>query len=167
MSLATLSRRGLFVLASVLALGHGSPAISGEPRYWIIVHPDNPADTLRREEVSRLFLKKMTRWADGRTAAPVDLVESSPARDAFTRDIHKRPISAIKKYWQQKVFSGEAAPPPEAASEEDVLAQVRADPHAVGYVSDEAVLRGVKILDLVDPPAAARTAAKRTAAPSR
>ena len=151
MSLASLSRRGLFVLASSLALGNASPVHSGEPRYWVIVHPDNPSDTLRREEVSRLFLKKMTRWADGRTAAPVDLVESSPARDAFTRDVHRRPVSAIKKYWQQMVFSGESAPPPEVATEEDVLAMVRADPAAIGYVSDEVVLRGVKIVDIAEP----------------
>ncbi len=130
----------------------GEPsAIPAESRYWIVVHPDNPAVTLRREEVSRLFLKKMTRWADGRTAAPVDLVESAPARDAFTRDIHKRPISAIKKYWQQMVFSGESAPPPEVATEEDVLAMVRSDPAAIGYVSDEVVLHGVKIVDIVEP----------------
>ena len=152
MSLACLSRRGLFLLAGSLSVFAGGPAaISAEPRYWIVVHPDNPSDTMRRDEVSRLFLKKMTRWADGRAAAPVDLVESAPAREAFSRDIHRRSASAIKKYWQQMVFSGESAPPPEVATEEDVLAMVRSDPAAIGYVSDEVVLHGVKIVDVVDP----------------
>src|SRR5688500_17953166 len=93
-------------------------APAGEPRYWVVVHPDNPSITLRRDEVSRLFLKQITRWADGRTAAPVDLVESAPTRDAFSREIHRRPAGAIKKYWQQMVFSGQSAPPPEVATEE-------------------------------------------------
>ena len=129
----------------------GGPAPAGEPRYWIVVHPDNPAITLRREEVSRLFLKKTTRWSDGRTAAPIDLVVSAPARDDFSRDVHRRPASAIKKYGQQMVFSGQSAPPPEVARDEDVLAMVRSDPAAIGYVSDEVSLHGVKIVDIVEP----------------
>jgi hypothetical protein len=134
---------------AMLVLGSRAPA--GEPRYWVVVHPDNPSITLRRDEVSRLFLKKLTRWSDGSTAAPVDLVESSPARDAFSRDVHRRPASAIKKYWQRMVFSGQSAPPPEVATDEDVLAMVRSDPAAIGYVSDEVSLSGVKIVDIVEP----------------
>jgi ABC-type phosphate transport system substrate-binding protein len=152
-------------LLLALALGDATPARSGEPRYWVVVHPDNPTITLRRDEVSRLFLKKVTRWSDGRTAVPVDLVESAPARDAFSRDVHRRPASAIKKYWQQMVFSGQSAPPPEVLTEEDVLAMVRSDPAAVGYVSDEATLHGVKILDVVHPQP--RPASGQSAAPKR
>ena len=152
MSSALLTRRGCFLLAGVIALsGGGSAAPSGEPRYWVVVHPDNPSSTLRRDEVSRLFLKKTTRWSDGRTAVPVDLVVSAPARDVFSRDVHRRPATAIKKYWQQMVFSGQSAPPPEVATEADVLALVRSDPAAIGYVSDEVSLRGVKILDIMEP----------------
>src|SRR5688572_31263240 len=99
----------LFGTALLVAAVHSS---AGEPRYWVVVHPDNPSITLRRDEVSRLFLKKTTRWSDGSTAAPVDLVESAPAREAFSRDVHRRPASAIKKYWQRMVFSGQSAPPP-------------------------------------------------------
>jgi ABC-type phosphate transport system substrate-binding protein len=165
MSFALLRRRGLILIACALAFGGGGGiALAGEPSYWVIVHPDNPTQSLRRDEVSRLFLKKITRWSDGRAAAPVDLVESAPARDAFSRDVHQRPPAAIKKYWQQMVFSGESAPPPEVATEADVLEMVRHDPGAIGYVSDEAVLRGVKILDVVDPrprPAAAGSAPDR------
>jgi hypothetical protein len=61
-------------------------------------------------------------------------------------------VKAIKKYWQQMVFSGKSAPPPEVATDSDVLAMVRMDPAAIGYVSDEVTLRGVKIVDIVEPP---------------
>jgi len=157
-------RRPWPVLVSTIAivvLGVSAPA--GEPRYWVVVHPDNPSILLRRDEVSRLFLKKITRWSDGRAAAPVDLVESAPARDAFSRDVHRRPASAIKKYWQRMVFSGQSAPPPEVATDQDVLAMVRSDPAAIGYVSDEVTLHGVKIVDIVEPPP--RRASGQSAAP--
>ena len=125
MSFIHLSRLGLVLVAAGLALPAGSSAPAVEARYWVVVHPDNPSITLRRDEVSRLFLKKITRWSDGRVAMPVDLVEAAPARDAFSRDIHRRPASAIKKYWQQMVFTGQSAPPPEVATDLDVLAMVR------------------------------------------
>jgi len=165
MSFIHLSRLGLVLVAAGLALPAGSSAPAVEARYWVVVHPDNPSITLRRDEVSRLFLKKITRWSDGRVAMPVDLVEAAPARDAFSRDIHRRPASAIKKYWQQMVFTGQSAPPPEVATDLDVLAMVRSDPAAIGYVSDEVTLRGVKILDVVAP--SPRPPAGRGAATSR
>lgn len=157
MSPSTPSRVRCWILAALfLSFPVSAPA---EPRYWVIVHPDNPATALERDEISKIFLKKTTKWKDGATAVPVDLVEKAPARQAFSKDIHHRPASVIKKYWQQKVFSGQAAPPPEVPSEDDVLTLVSADPAAIGYVSDEAVLRGVKILDVVDPPPAPRVPA--------
>lgn len=140
-------------LAGAIALGSsGFVGARGEPRYWIIVHPDNPVETLKRSEVSRLFLKKTLSWADGTPAVPIDLDVNAPAREAFSQHVHRRAPEAIKKYWQRMVFSGKAAPPAEVATEEDVLAHVRGDPAAIGYVSDEVVLRGVKILDVIDKP---------------
>jgi ABC-type phosphate transport system substrate-binding protein len=167
MSIKGVSRVGLCLLggALTLAVGRGAAAPSGEGRYLVIVHPANASITLRRDEVSRLFLKKITRWSNGRTAAPVDLVVSAPARDVFSRDVHRRPPSAIKKYWQQMVFSGQSAPPPEVATEQDVLAMVRKDPSAIGYVSDEVSLQGVKIVDIIDPQP--RRAAPKRAAQGR
>jgi ABC-type phosphate transport system substrate-binding protein len=146
---------GRIALLAGLVILLGGPVPAGDQKYWVVVHPDNPVATMDRSEVSRLFLKKTTKWADGRPVDPVDLPEKASTREAFSLEIHGRSTAAIKKYWQQMVFSGKAAPPPEVPSEADVLAHVRADRSAVGYVSDEAVLRGVKIVDVVDPPAVA------------
>lgn len=160
MSRAQLTRGGLWLLcAGVLVSISSAEGRPEDTRYWVIVHPDNPASELAKAEVSRIFLKKETRWADGRAVAPVDLVEKAPARLAFSRDVLGRPPAAVKKYWQQMVFSGQAAPPPEVPTENDVMEMVRKDPAAIGYVSDEVVLRGVKILDVVEPRPPARTRA--------
>ena len=147
-----LSHRRLAFLSLAWALSGGVHLRAAEVRFWVVVHPDNPAITLRRDQVSKLFLKQMTRWSDGSEAAPVDLVAGAPAREAFSREVHRRPATAIKKYWQQMVFSGQSAPPPELASDAEVLAMVRANPAAIGYVSDEATLTGVRIVDIVMPP---------------
>jgi ABC-type phosphate transport system substrate-binding protein len=141
----------LVLCAGLLVSASGAEGRSEDARYLVIVHPDNPATELRKTEVSRIFLKKETRWADGREVTPVDLVAKAPARLAFSKDVLGRSPTAIKKYWQQMVFTGQAAPPPEVATEADVLDMVRKDPAAIGYVSDEVALKGVKILDVIDP----------------
>ena len=62
------------------APAHLSPASAG---YRVVVNAANPAASVRRSYVSRIFLKKLTRWTDGTLAAPVDLPEADPVREAF------------------------------------------------------------------------------------
>lgn len=117
-----------------LALAAAVPAAAQAPAFRIVVHASNGTESLAREDVARLFLKKATAWPDGQPALPVDQTET-PARKAFTRSVLERDVSAVRSYWQQMIFSGRAVPPPEKGSDADVLAFVRANTHAIGYVS--------------------------------
>jgi len=116
----------------------------------VIVHPDNPVSSLPRDTASKMFLKKTAQWDHGVAVLPVDLVPTHPAREACSQEIHGKSVSMIKNYWQQQIFSGRNAPPPEKASDADVLAHVRANPGAVGYVSGDTEPEGVKTLTLKD-----------------
>jgi len=131
----------------VFALPNGAAAQSAS--YKVIVNRSNPVSSLSREELSRLFLKKVTTWSD---AKPVSVVEQKPSaavREAFTKTVHGRQLGYITSYWQQMIFSGRAVPPPEKASEADVLAFVAANPSAIGYVSSAAQLpAGLKVVQV-------------------
>ena len=60
---------------------------------------------------------------------------------------NQRSVPAVKNYWQSMIFSGRGTPPPEAQLPDQVLAFVRADPGAVGYVpADTELGEGVKVL---------------------
>lgn len=115
--------------------------------FRVVVHSSNPASSLARADVARLFLKKASAWPDGRGALPVDLGENAPARRAFSKVVLERDVSAVRAYWQQQIFSGRGVPPVEKGSDADVLAYVRANPGAVGYVSAGAEL-GASIKEL-------------------
>lgn len=117
-----------------------------QPTYRIVTHPSNPASSLARSEAARFFLKKVTEWPDGRAVAVIDLERNSAVRQAFSRDIHQRDADAIAAHWQTAVFSGRDVPPPIGRSDADVLAFVRANPGAIGYVSAAADVNGVKVL---------------------
>jgi hypothetical protein len=133
-----------------LALALYPDSGQGQTGWRIIVHRSNPVSDVSRDQMARLFLKKSLTWPDGRPAAPVDLPEDSAARVAFSRVVLGKSIAAVKAYWQQQIFSGKAVPPPEQASEEQVVGFVAANPLAVGYVSASAPLPGVKVVRLVD-----------------
>lgn len=133
---------------SVSAAGAQSNGSSTGP-YKVLVNAANPVSRLSRNEVSRIFLKKVTVWQD---ATPVALVEqraTSPVRETFTKDVHGRQVASVTTYWQQMIFSGRAVPPPEKASDAEVVAFVSENPSAIGYVSGDVTLPAkVKVLAL-------------------
>lgn len=117
--------------------------------YKIIVNPSNPVSSMSREDVSRIFLKKTTKFSDGRGASPVDLQANSPTRESFSKDVHGKSASTVEAYWQQMIFSGRDIPPAQK-SESGALEFVRSNGNAIGYVSPGADTGGVKVINVTD-----------------
>ncbi len=136
-------RTRILFAAALVALA--LPAAAEE--FKVIVNPSNAVGSLSKDEATALFLKKVTHWSDGKV---VHVVEPAPGnvRDAFYRNVAGKSPSAIKAYWNQLIFSGREVPPVSKTSDEDVVAFVRANPGALGYVSAGADAHGVKTVDL-------------------
>ena len=140
-----MNRRIATVLVALILLG----AVTGwAADYQVIVHSTNPTDTITREQLGKMFLKKIQKWENGTSVLPVDQMPASPARAAFTRVVHGKAVSAIASYWQQQVFAGRDVPPAEKAGDAAVLAFVKANPGAIGYVSGAVAVDGVKLLTI-------------------
>ena len=60
------------------------------------------------------------------------------------RSVHQKDVDAIASYWQVLVFSGREVPPRIVKSDAEMLQFVRDTPGAVGYVSEDVPLAGVK-----------------------
>lgn len=133
------------LLLALLVGGAGGPAAAAD--VVVVVNAANPVSSLPTDEVSKYFLKKTAKWPDGAKVMPVDLVDSSALREAFSKQIHGKGSSAIKAYWQRMIFSGQEVPPPEKPSIGEALAYVRGNPGAIGYAPAGADLGpGLKIL---------------------
>jgi ABC-type phosphate transport system substrate-binding protein len=139
------TRRILTLLLALLLLG---PAAGWAADYQVIVNASNPTDLLTREQLGKMFLKKIVKWDTGTPIVPVDQVPISPARAAFTKVVHGKPVSAIASYWQQQIFAGREVPPAEKAGDAAVIAFVKANPGAIGYISAGVTPDGVKILNV-------------------
>ena len=126
-----------------------APGRAAAQAYTVIVNASNGTASLSRDEAAMMFLKQKLTWADGQTVAPVDLPKANSARAAFTEKVLGRSVSAVTSYWQGQIFAGGAQPPVEKPSDADIIAFVRANPNAIGYVSAGAALGdGVKPVDV-------------------
>jgi ABC-type phosphate transport system substrate-binding protein len=136
----------------LVSLGLMPAALSQENEFKLVVSKSNPQGSVRRQEVARLFLRKSSRWSDGREALPVDQWLRSATRQAFTKAILSVEgmslISDVESYWLQQVYSGRGAPPPVKPNDDEVIAFVVANPGAVGYVSPKVDVTSVKVLTL-------------------
>ena len=142
-------RRLLAAAAALLLLSAARPMrAQADYSFIVVVNEVNPTTALPRSAVAQLFLKRAM-WADGQRALPVDQPEDSRTRRDFTQLVHRKSVMAIRSYWQQQIFSGRDVPPPEKKTDREVLAFVRENPNAIGYVAASAVIGdGVKILNL-------------------
>jgi ABC-type phosphate transport system substrate-binding protein len=117
--------------------------------YKVIANPSVSLNSLSRDELSRIFLKKASKFHDGHGASPVDLLSSSSVRDNFSRDVHGKPTSAVEAYWQQQVFSGREVPPPEK-NEGSALDFVRSNSNGIAYVSSAADTGGLRVINVTE-----------------
>lgn len=129
--------------AAALATLLASPA-AAQPGYRVIVNNANPVSSLQKARVSRLFLEKAV-WENGEAVTPVDLLPTSVVREIFSRDALGLPATAVVDKWRRVADAGGNAPPA-LASDREVLAYVRLKPGAIGYVSLDADVQGVKVV---------------------
>ncbi len=146
-----MTMKNYLVCAVVLlaALPVGQVQAQGRGGYKVVVNPSISVSSMSRDELSRIFLKKVSKFHDGHSATPVDLPSSSGVRDSFSRDVHGKPTSAVEAYWQQQVFSGREVPPAEKG-EGGALDFVRSNSNGIGYVSPGADTEGVKVISITD-----------------
>jgi ABC-type phosphate transport system substrate-binding protein len=122
---------------------HGAALAAG---YKVVVNNANGASSVPKKDLAQLFMKKTARWSDGTPVVAVDQTEKSSVRERFTQEVHGKSVSAVKSYWQQQIFSGRDVPPVEKASDAQVIAFVKQNPGAVGYVGESVDTAGVKVV---------------------
>jgi len=136
------------LLLTVLLAGATNGAKPGFQGFLVVVNEANPVSSLSRQEISDLFLKKSSEWSGLGRVLPIDQPEGSAVRESFNREIHRKSNTAVRAYWQQRVFSGRDVPPPEKDGDQEVLAYVRKNAGAIGYLSPKASTEGVKVLEV-------------------
>jgi len=117
----------------------------------VIVHPDNPLQSLSQREVSDLYLGRARSFQNGDDRTPLlariyEQPAESPLRDAFFRSLNGMNIKQLNAYWARLRFSGEVLPPTVLPNSRSVVDTVRRDRNAIGYVHSSEIGDSVKIV---------------------
>ena len=139
-------RNRLYFSAVCAAMLGVAPVTMQAQDVKVIVNSANSVGELPAADVTNIFLKKTARFPGGTAAVPVDQAKGSAVRGAFSKSVLGRPAGAVEAYWQQQIFAGGELPPSTKASDDDVVAFVKATPGAIGYVSSGASVAGVKVV---------------------
>ena len=101
-----MKRIRILTLAASVSLVTGVGLAKESQQFLVIAHPSSSISSISTEDLSKLFLKKKSKWPDGTSARPVDLPESSETREAFSKSVHGKAADSIEAFWQQRIFSG-------------------------------------------------------------
>lgn len=115
----------------------------------VVVHPNNPSNSISADQATRIFLGKESIMPDGNSVVPIDQAAGSPSRNEFySKVVNKTPMQ-LNAYWSRLIFTGKGQPPKAVEDNDDVLDRVGEDPNLIGYLNSSTVDDTVKVILLV------------------
>jgi ABC-type phosphate transport system substrate-binding protein len=117
----------------------------------VVVNLQSGVDKLSRDEVIDIFLGRYRKLPSGKTALPIDVAETNPARARFYELLVKKSSSEMSSYWARLVFSGQTSPPFQVPDTQAALELVHSSPNAIAYIDRSAVSANVKVVFELKP----------------
>lgn len=118
-------------------------ALTGHADVAVVVNPDSDVTQLTRNEAINIFMGRYRKLPNGDTAIPVDL---APEKARFYRQLVEKELSEINAYWARLMFSGQASPPQQMQSVEDVQNVILNNRGAIGYMDSDMVTEDMRVV---------------------
>ena len=112
----------------------------------VIANPHAARVGLSKDQISALFLGKLTALPWGGRAGPCDQSDASPLREEFYFRLTGKSAAEIKAYWAKMSFTGKGVPPREESGNAGVKKAVATRPDAIGYIERSEVDASVKVV---------------------
>lgn len=104
----------------------------------VVVSAKSSASKLTKDQVADIFLGRST------SLVPLDQAAGSPVRDEFYTKVAGQSAAQVKTLWAKLSFSGKGTPPKALGSDDEVKAQLAANPNAIAYMEKSKVDASVK-----------------------
>ena len=111
----------------------------------IIVNPD-VSSTVLKNDLKRIYLNRKKRWNGGKGIVTATLADGTLHRLFLEKYINKS-SAQFNTFWKRVIFTGKGAPPKNFQTEEELVVFVANTPGAIGYVSRNVPLEGVRVLE--------------------
>lgn len=111
----------------------------------VIVSKRSTVNNLDKNQVSDLFLGKISVYQNGNIAVPIDQIEGD-IKEKFYDKVTNKSKTQVKSYWAKMVFSGKGNPPKEVSNNVDVVKLISDNPDLIGYVEEKFLNPNVKVV---------------------
>ena len=122
-----------------------NPVFAGD--IVVIVNKSN-TNTVDKDTVAKIYKGHFKNWPSGGEVADLTLPDDNPETGKFCNDIIGKSLSHMKQVWSQMMFSGQALPPKQVASDEEMKKTVNGNVNAIGFIKasslDDSVKAAVK-----------------------
>lgn len=115
----------------------------------VVTGANSASINLSKDQISDIYLGRITSLPDGNSVTPVDQPESNPLRDEFYLKVANKSAAQAKALWAKLYFTGRGEPPREARDDNDIKKIVNSTRGAIGYIDQSAVDKSVKVLLIV------------------
>ena len=112
----------------------------------VVVHKDNPVESLTRNDVVNLYMGRRRSFAKGYPAIPLDHASDSNVRREYYRRLVGKSVAQMNAYWARLLFTGRTTPPHVFADSSSILNAVKSNPGALAYLPSGDVGEGVKVV---------------------
>jgi ABC-type phosphate transport system substrate-binding protein len=145
------ARRGARFAALSLAAILLAAAAPAAERYAVVVNNDSKLKSISRDELSRIYLGKLTLWeSSGTRVAPAMPDEGSAVGQAFLEDATKKTLDQFRNYWKRQLFSGGGAPPKVYKKSSEIVEYVARIPGGIGIVEAGAADGRVRLVEVTN-----------------
>lgn len=100
---------------------------------------------LSKTEVRQLYMGNASS-AGGAKVMVLDMPEGSEQRKSFYASVAGKSEAQLKSYWARMIFTGKGTPPKQVRGPKDMARTLKANPQALGYVREEDLQPGMKVL---------------------
>lgn len=111
----------------------------------VVVHPEHP-QAFDKSAIARLYLGKDKTYANKEIAVLIAQIESAPVTLEFNSKVLGKNAKQLKSHWSRLVFTGKGIPPNEVSTDADVIAEIKKNVNAIGYVDLASVTKDVKVV---------------------
>lgn len=112
----------------------------------VIVKADSPVQSLSKDEVERIFLKKLKVFPNGDEAIPIGQLSQPDVDERFYKNITGKSKIELKAYWARLMFTGRDRPPKDGNNNDGVKSLVVNDARAIGFIDAAGVDAQVKVV---------------------
>lgn len=112
----------------------------------VVIGNPQGVDSLSADAVKQLYLGKGQQLPNGAKAELFELAEGSAERVEFHGKTTGRSDAQLQSNWSRLVFTGKATAPVVVADSAAMIAAIKANPNAIGYIDEAAVTGDVKVL---------------------